>query len=128
MAVRGRGLLNAIVVRPPAPDGPDALDLCHALMHAGLLAKPTHREHAHTQPRPPLAAAYATAYRPGGPLACSGLPSLMQSLGPGRGGGGGGGRREEERPRRLRAEERLRRRASACPQGGGDLAADLAAV
>lgn len=42
VAVRGRGLLNALVVRPPAADGPDALDLCHALMHAGLLAKPTH--------------------------------------------------------------------------------------
>ena len=45
VAVRGRGLLNALVVRPPAADGPDALDLCHALMHAGLLAKPTQREH-----------------------------------------------------------------------------------
>ena len=42
VAVRGRGLLNALVVRPSAADGPDALDLCHALMHAGLLAKPTH--------------------------------------------------------------------------------------
>eukprot|EP00908_Phaeocystis_cordata_P022234 Transcript_4658.p1 GENE.Transcript_4658~~Transcript_4658.p1 ORF type:complete len:477 (+),score=218.83 Transcript_4658:100-1431(+) len=41
--VRGKGLLNAIVVRPqPAPGAPDALDLCHALMRRGLLAKPTH--------------------------------------------------------------------------------------
>ena len=40
--VRGRGLLNAIVVKPPAADGPNALDLCHALLDAGLLAKPTH--------------------------------------------------------------------------------------
>ena len=40
-AVRGRGLLNAIVVRPTT-SGPDALDLCLALKNAGLLAKPTH--------------------------------------------------------------------------------------
>eukprot|EP00967_Tisochrysis_lutea_P013434 scaffold15030_cov36-Tisochrysis_lutea.AAC.1 len=40
-SVRGRGLLNAIVVTPDAPDK-DASALCHALMRAGLLAKPTH--------------------------------------------------------------------------------------
>ena len=41
--VRGRGLLNAMVVRPAATaDAPTATDLCHALLHAGLLAKPTH--------------------------------------------------------------------------------------
>jgi len=40
--VRGKGLLNAIVVKPEAPGGPDALTLCHALKEAGLLAKPTH--------------------------------------------------------------------------------------
>mmetsp|Transcript_6763 Transcript_6763/g.22157 ORF Transcript_6763/g.22157 Transcript_6763/m.22157 type:complete len:91 (+) Transcript_6763:1303-1575(+) len=38
-AVRGRGLLNAIVVRPDGDK--DANALCLALMHAGLLAKPT---------------------------------------------------------------------------------------
>jgi ornithine--oxo-acid transaminase len=41
--VRGRGLLNAMVVRPAQAAGePTALDLCHALKDAGLLAKPTH--------------------------------------------------------------------------------------
>jgi len=39
--VRGRGLLNAIVMRPDE-GGPTATDLCAALMEAGLLAKPTH--------------------------------------------------------------------------------------
>jgi len=39
-AVRGRGLLNAVVVRPDGAN--DAGALCHALMRAGLLAKPTH--------------------------------------------------------------------------------------
>ena len=76
VTVRGRGLLNAIVVRPPAADGPDALDLCHALMHAGLLAKPTRGKHGHTKRRASLAAAHATAHRSGGSCACSGLHSL----------------------------------------------------
>ena len=39
--VRGRGLLNAIVIEPSA-DGKTAGDLCYALKDAGLLAKPTH--------------------------------------------------------------------------------------
>jgi ornithine--oxo-acid transaminase len=38
--VRGKGLLNAIVVRPRA--GKSAWDVCLALMRNGLLAKPTH--------------------------------------------------------------------------------------
>jgi len=38
--VRGRGLLNAIIVQPQG--GKTAADLCHAMMHAGMLAKPTH--------------------------------------------------------------------------------------
>ena len=42
--VRGRGLLNAIVVKGTSADGPNALDLCHALLDAGLLAKPTHND------------------------------------------------------------------------------------
>ena len=40
-SVRGRGLLNAMVVRPSA-DGSNATSLCYALKDAGLLAKPTH--------------------------------------------------------------------------------------
>jgi ornithine--oxo-acid transaminase len=41
--VRGRGLLNGMVVRPAeAPDAPTATDLCYALKDDGLLAKPTH--------------------------------------------------------------------------------------
>ena len=41
--VRGRGLLNAIVVKPAdAPGAPNASSLCYALKEAGLLAKPTH--------------------------------------------------------------------------------------
>uniref|UniRef100_A0A7S3F1I2 Ornithine aminotransferase n=1 Tax=Haptolina ericina TaxID=156174 RepID=A0A7S3F1I2_9EUKA len=41
--VRGRGLLNAVVVRPSDKAGdPDAMDLCLALKEGGLLAKPTH--------------------------------------------------------------------------------------
>ena len=40
-SVRGRGLLNAVVVKPSA-DGKTAADLCHALKDAGMLAKPTH--------------------------------------------------------------------------------------
>lgn len=38
--VRGRGLLNAVVVRPRG--GRTAWDVCLALKEAGLLAKPTH--------------------------------------------------------------------------------------
>jgi ornithine--oxo-acid transaminase len=38
--VRGKGLLNAIVIRHPDPDG--AWQLCLALRDNGLLAKPTH--------------------------------------------------------------------------------------
>ena len=41
--VRGRGLLNAVVVRPDG-EGRDASALCDALMHAGLLTKTT-KEH-----------------------------------------------------------------------------------
>ena len=42
-AVRGRGLLNAVVVKPgDTPDAPNASTLCYALKEAGLLAKPTH--------------------------------------------------------------------------------------
>jgi len=39
--VRGRGLLNAVVINP-LPDGRTAWDVCVALMGKGLLAKPTH--------------------------------------------------------------------------------------
>lgn len=39
--VRGKGLLNAIVIKPAA-DGRTAWDVCLALMQNGLLAKPTH--------------------------------------------------------------------------------------
>ncbi|RYY16417.1 MAG: ornithine--oxo-acid transaminase [Cytophagaceae bacterium] len=39
--VRGRGLLNALVINPTA-DGRTAWDVCVALMERGLLAKPTH--------------------------------------------------------------------------------------
>ena len=39
--VRGRGLLNAIVIKP-RPDGRTAWDVCLALKENGLLAKPTH--------------------------------------------------------------------------------------
>jgi ornithine--oxo-acid transaminase len=38
--VRGKGLLNAIVIAHPQPDA--AWDLCLALKENGLLAKPTH--------------------------------------------------------------------------------------
>jgi len=38
--IRGRGLLNAIVIKHPNPDA--AWDLCMELMKNGLLAKPTH--------------------------------------------------------------------------------------
>ncbi|MBY0424371.1 MAG: aminotransferase class III-fold pyridoxal phosphate-dependent enzyme, partial [Cytophagales bacterium] len=40
-AVRGKGLLNAIVIQPTA-DGKTAWDVCVRLMENGLLAKPTH--------------------------------------------------------------------------------------
>lgn len=38
--VRGKGLLNAIIIKPQ--DGVDAWDVCLALRDNGLLAKPTH--------------------------------------------------------------------------------------
>jgi len=38
--VRGKGLLNAIVIKPT--DGKTAWDVCIALKENGLLAKPTH--------------------------------------------------------------------------------------
>jgi ornithine--oxo-acid transaminase len=40
-AVRGKGLLNAVVIQPQA-DGRTAWDVCIKLMENGLLAKPTH--------------------------------------------------------------------------------------
>jgi len=39
--VRGKGLLNAIVIKPK--DGKEAWDVCVALKENGLLAKPTHQ-------------------------------------------------------------------------------------
>jgi ornithine--oxo-acid transaminase len=39
--VRGRGLLNAVVINPSA-DGRTAWDVCVSLMERGVLAKPTH--------------------------------------------------------------------------------------
>lgn len=41
LQVRGRGLLNAIVIDPNA--GVEAWDVCVSLMKEGLLTKPTHR-------------------------------------------------------------------------------------
>lgn len=41
VTVRGRGLLNAVVIKPYA-DGRTAWDVCVALKDKGLLAKPTH--------------------------------------------------------------------------------------
>ena len=38
--VRGKGLLNAIVIKPQ--DGKEAWDVCLALKENGMLAKPTH--------------------------------------------------------------------------------------
>ncbi len=38
--IRGKGLLNAIVIKHPNPDA--SWDLCLALKDRGLLAKPTH--------------------------------------------------------------------------------------
>jgi ornithine--oxo-acid transaminase len=40
-AVRGRGLLNAVLIND-TPDSSTAWDLCVALKDNGLLAKPTH--------------------------------------------------------------------------------------
>lgn len=40
-AIRGKGLLNAVVIRP-LEDGRTAWDVCLKLMENGLLAKPTH--------------------------------------------------------------------------------------
>ena len=40
-AVRGKGLLNAIIIND-TPDSSTAWDLCVALKNNGLLAKPTH--------------------------------------------------------------------------------------
>ncbi|RZL12296.1 MAG: aminotransferase class III-fold pyridoxal phosphate-dependent enzyme, partial [Hymenobacter sp.] len=40
-AIGGRGLLNAVVIKPAA-DGRTAWDVCVSLMERGLLAKPTH--------------------------------------------------------------------------------------
>lgn len=42
MEVRGRGLLNAIVIDPSKIDGKTAWDLCLIMKKNGLLAKPTH--------------------------------------------------------------------------------------
>jgi ornithine--oxo-acid transaminase len=41
LVVRGKGLLNAVVIKP-YEDGRTALDVCVKLMENGLLAKPTH--------------------------------------------------------------------------------------
>jgi ornithine--oxo-acid transaminase len=38
--VRGKGLLNAVVVRPK--NGKTAWDVCLAMKDAGVIAKPTH--------------------------------------------------------------------------------------
>ena len=39
--VRGKGLLNAIVIKPK--DGKEAWDVCVKMAENGLLAKPTHQ-------------------------------------------------------------------------------------
>ncbi|MCD6597682.1 MAG: aminotransferase class III-fold pyridoxal phosphate-dependent enzyme, partial [Bacteroidales bacterium] len=39
-SVRGRGLLNAVVIKPK--DGKTAWDVCLAMKDKGLIAKPTH--------------------------------------------------------------------------------------
>jgi ornithine--oxo-acid transaminase len=39
--VRGKGLLNAVVIKP-TEDGRTAWDVCVTLMERGVLAKPTH--------------------------------------------------------------------------------------
>ncbi len=38
--VRGKGLLNAVVIRPK--NGKEAWDVCLAMKDKGLIAKPTH--------------------------------------------------------------------------------------
>ncbi len=38
--VRGKGLLNAVVIRPK--NGKEAWDVCLAMMEKGVIAKPTH--------------------------------------------------------------------------------------
>lgn len=39
--VRGKGLLNAVIIRPK--DGKEAWDVCVKMKENGLLAKPTHQ-------------------------------------------------------------------------------------
>ncbi|XHG00939.1 hypothetical protein AWENTII_004347 [Aspergillus wentii] len=41
--VRGKGLLNAIVIDESKTNGHSAWDLCMLMKHKGLLAKPTHQ-------------------------------------------------------------------------------------
>jgi len=41
-SVRGKGLLNAVVIDDRSSDGSYAWDICVKLAHAGMLAKPTH--------------------------------------------------------------------------------------
>ncbi len=41
-AVRGKGLLNAMVIAPGKRNGKDAGDLCYLMKDYGLIAKPTH--------------------------------------------------------------------------------------
>jgi ornithine--oxo-acid transaminase len=40
-SVRGKGLLNAIIIKPK--EGKEAWDVCMELAKNGVLAKPTHR-------------------------------------------------------------------------------------
>merc|ERR1712037_907267 len=41
--IRGKGLLNAVVIDPENPNiKGDAMDFCYELKNLGLLAKPTH--------------------------------------------------------------------------------------
>ncbi|NLA25385.1 MAG: aminotransferase class III-fold pyridoxal phosphate-dependent enzyme, partial [Bacteroidales bacterium] len=39
--VRGKGLLNAVVVTPK--NGKEAIDVCYEMAKNGVLAKPTHK-------------------------------------------------------------------------------------
>lgn len=39
--VRGKGLLNAVIIRPK--DGKEAWDVCMKMKENGVLAKPTHQ-------------------------------------------------------------------------------------
>ena len=39
--IRGKGLLNAIVIKPH--DGKEAWDVCEKMAELGLIAKPTHK-------------------------------------------------------------------------------------